>query len=199
MSTKIPYGWVVVAAGMLISCVSMGSCLSIGVFLQSMTEDTGWSRTGVSSAGTFVFLAMGASAFGWGRLNDRWGTRPVVLSGMVLLGIGLIAASRATSLVQFELLFGVLVGVAGGSVYAPLMTVASAWFDRQRNLAVSLVSAGMGMSPLVVAPFVGWMIGSYGWRTAMLALGIVSIVVLIPVAMLIRKPPPAIPEAGMPD
>jgi MFS family permease len=199
MSTKIPYGWVVVAAGMLISCVSMGSCLSIGVFLQSMTEDTGWSRTGVSSAGTFVFLAMGASAFGWGRLNDRWGTRPVVLSGMVLLGIGLIAASRATSLVQFELLFGVLVGVAGGSVYAPLMTVASAWFDRQRNLAVSLVSAGMGMSPLVVAPFVGWMIGSYGWRTAMLTLGIAAIVVLIPVAMLIRKPPPVIPESGMPD
>lgn len=196
---RIAYGWVVVAAGMLISCVSMGSCLSLGVFLQPMAEDTGWSRTGISSAGTLVFLAMGVSAFGWGRLNDRWGTRPVVLSGMVLLGIGLVAASRATSLAQFELLFGVLVGAAGGSVYAPLMTVASAWFDRQRNLAVSLVSAGMGMSPLVVAPFVGWMISAYDWRTAMLTLGIVAIVLLIPVAMLIRKPPPAIPAQGMPD
>jgi MFS family permease len=196
---KIPYGWVVVAAGMLISCVSMGSCLSVGVFLQPMAEDTGWSRTGISSAGTLVFLAMGASAFGWGRLNDRWGTRPVVLSGMVLLGIGLVAASWATTLSEFELLFGLLVGVAGGSVYAPLMTVASAWFDRQRNLAVSLVSAGMGMSPLVVAPFVGWMISAYDWRTAMLTLGIVAIVLLIPVAMLIRKPPPVIPAQGMPD
>jgi MFS family permease len=146
-----------------------------------------------------VFLAMGASAFGWGRLNDRWGTRPVVLSGMVLLGLGLIAASRAATLAQFELLFGVLVGVAGGSVYAPLMTVASAWFDRQRNLAVSLVSAGMGMSPLVVAPFVRSLISAYDWRTAMLALGIVAIVLLIPVAMLIRKPPPVIPQQGMPD
>jgi MFS family permease len=184
---------------MLISCVSMGSCLSLGVFLPPMVADTGWSRTGVSGAGTIVFLSMGASAFGWGRLNDRWGTRPVVLSGMVLLGIGLVAASRATSLGEFELLFGVLVGAAGGSVYAPLMTVASAWFDRQRNLAVSLVSAGMGMSPLVVAPLVRWMISAYDWRTAMLALGIAAIVVLIPVAMLIRKPPPVIPEAGMPD
>jgi MFS family permease len=196
---RIAYGWVVVAAGMLISCVSMGSCLSLGVFLQPIAEDTGWSRTGVSSAGTLVFLAMGASAFGWGRLNDRWGTRPVVLSGMILLGIGLIAASRAASLGQFELLFGLLVGVAGGSVYAPLMTIASAWFDRQRNLAVSLVSAGMGMSPLVVAPLVRWLISAYDWRVAMMTLGIAAIVVLIPVALLIRKPPPVIPEPGMPD
>src|SRR6476646_10173679 len=102
---RIAYGWGVVAAGMLISCVSMGSCLSLGLFLQPMHEDAGWSRTGISSAGTLVFLAMGASAFVWGRLNDRWGTRPVVLSGMVLLGIALIAASRATSLAAFELLF----------------------------------------------------------------------------------------------
>lgn len=196
---RIPYGWVVVAAGMLISCVSMGSCLSLGVFLQPMAEDTGWSRTGVSSAGTIVFLAMGASAFGWGWLNDRWGTRPVVLSGVVLLGIGLIAASHATTLAEFELVFGVLVGVAGGSVYAPLMTVASAWFDRQRNLAVSLVSAGMGMSPLVVAPFARWLISAYDWRTAMLVMGIVAVGMLIPAAMLIRKPPPVIPPQGMPN
>jgi MFS family permease len=196
---RIAYGWVVVAAGMLISCVSMGSCLSLGLFLQPMHEDTGWSRTGISSAGTLVFLAMGASAFVWGRLNDRWGTRPVVLSGMVLLGIALIAASRATSLAAFELLFGVGVGVAGGSVYAPLMTVASAWFDRRRNLAVSLVSAGMGMWPLVMAPLVGGLISAYDWRAAMLVLGIVVIVLLIPVALLIRKPPPVIPESGMPE
>ena len=196
---KIAYGWVVVAAGGLISCVAMGSCLSLGVFLQPMAEDTGWSRTGVSSAGTLVFLAMGASAFGWGWLNDRWGTRPVVLSGVVLLGIGLILASRATSLAEFELLFGLLIGIAGGSVYAPLMTIASSWFDRQRNLAVSLVSAGMGMSPLVVAPFVRWLISAYDWRVAMLTLGIVAVVLLIPAALLIRKPPPAIPPQGMPE
>ena len=196
---RIPYGWIVVGAGMLISCVAMGACLSLAVFLQPVSQDTGWSRTGVSSAGTIVFLAMGASAFGWGWLNDRWGTRPVVLSGALLLGIGLVAASRATTLSEFQWLFGVLVGVAGGSVYAPLMTVASAWFDRQRNLAVSLVSAGMGMSPLIVAPFVRWLISAYDWRIAMLASGIVAVVLLVPAAMLIRKPPPAIPAPGMPE
>jgi MFS family permease len=196
---RIQYGWVVVAAGMLISCVSMGSCFSLAVFLQPISEDTGWSRTGVSAAGTLVFLAMGASAFGWGWLNDRWGTRPVVLSGSMLLGIGLVAASHATSLAEFELAFGLLVGTAGGSIYAPLMTIASAWFDRQRNLAVSLVSAGMGMSPLVVAPFARWLISAFEWRPAMQVMGIVAIGLLVPVALLIRRPPPMIPTSGMPE
>jgi len=196
---KIPYGWVVVGAGMLISCVSMGSCLSLAVFLQPISEDTGWSRTGVSSAGTLVFLAMGASAFGWGWLNDRWGTRPVVLSGVVLLGIGLVASSQATSLIGFQILFGGLVGIAGGAFYAPLMTVASAWFDRHRNLAVALISAGMGVAPLTVAPFARWLITAYDWRTAMLTVGIVATVLLVPVSLLIRRPPAVIPPPGMPE
>jgi len=196
---KVPYGWVVVAAGMLISCVAMGSCFSLAVFLQPVSEDTGWSRTGVSSAGTLVFLAMGASAFGWGWLNDRWGTRPVVLSGVLLLGIGLIAASHATTLAEFQLVFGLFVGAAGGSFYAPLMTIASAWFDRHRNLAVSLISAGTGMAPLIVAPFVRWLISTYDWRTAMLVVGVVATILLIPTALLIRRPPPVIPPQGMPQ
>jgi MFS family permease len=195
---RIPYGWVVVAAGALISCVAMGACFSLAVFLQPMSVDTGWSRTGVSSAGTLVFLAMGASAFGWGWLSDRWGTRPVVVSGVLLLGIGLVAASYATTLLEFQLVFGLLVGVAGGSFYAPLMTIASAWFDRHRNLAVSLVSAGMGVAPVVVAPFVRWLISAYEWRTAMLVVGVVATVLLIPAALLIRRPPLAIPPQGMP-
>ena len=196
---RVSYGWVVVGAGMLISCVAMGSCFSLAVLLQPVSEDTGWSRTAVSGAGTIVFLAMGASAFGWGWLSDRWGPRLVVLAGVVLLGIGLVAASYAQSLLAFQILFGGLVGVAGGSFYAPLMTVASAWFDRQRNLAVALISAGMGMAPLIVAPFVRWLISAYDWRTAMLVVGIVATGLLVPAALLIRRPPPVIPPQGMPQ
>jgi MFS family permease len=196
---RIQYGWVVVAAGALISCIAMGSVFSLAVFLQPMTADTGWSRTGVSAAATLVFIVMGFSAFGWGWLSDRWGPRPVVLSGVLLLGIGLMASSHATSLIDFQILFGGLMGVAGGAFYAPLMTVASAWFDRHRNLAVSLISAGMGAAPLIVAPWVRWLITAYEWRTAMLIVGIAAIVLALPVALLIRRPPPSIPPQGMPE
>jgi MFS family permease len=183
------YGWVVVGAGALMTCVGMGAMFSLAVFLQPMAADTGWSRTGVSAAMTLDFLCMGFAAFFWGWLSDRLGTRLVVLAGSVLLGLGLMLASQATSLLQFQILFGVIIGVAAGSFYAPMMAVASAWFERNRSLAVALVSAGMGVAPLTVAPFVGLLISSYDWRIAMFVTGAVAWLLLVPAALLVRQPP----------
>src|SRR5262245_58237924 len=101
---KLSYGWVVVGAGMLMTCVGMGAMLSLGVFLQPMAVATGWSRGGISTAATLDFLCMGAAALVWGVLSDRVGTRLVVLAGSVLLGLGLIGASRAPALFEFQLL-----------------------------------------------------------------------------------------------
>ena len=94
------------------------------------------------------FLAMGFGSFLWGSLSDRFGTRAVVLAGGVLLGLGLIAASHAAELWQFQLLFGILVGLAAGSFYAPLIATITRWFTANRSLAVALVSAGMGLGSL---------------------------------------------------
>ena len=139
------YGWIVVGAGALMTCVGFGTMLSLAVFLQPIATDTGWSVSGVSAAATIDFLAMGFAAFLWGTLSDRFGTRIVVLSGTLLLGAGLIAASQATTLWQFQLSFGVLIGIAAGSFYAPMMAAASAWIEDHRSLAVALVSAGMAL------------------------------------------------------
>jgi MFS family permease len=167
--------------------------LSLAVFLQPISQDMGWSRSGVSAAATIDFLAMGLAAFFWGALSDRYGTRIVVFSGTLLLGAGLIGASQATSLWQFQLTFGVLIGVAAGSFYAPMVAAASAWIEHHRSLAVALVSAGMGVSPLTVAPFASWLITTYDWRTAMLVIGIVALALLIPASLLVR---PTAPEAA---
>src|SRR5580704_10174444 len=115
---KLYYGWVVVAAGGLMGCVAIGSVFSLAVFLAPMSETTGWSRTGISSAMTIVFVTMGFASFGWGALTDRFGPRIVVLAGGVLLGVGLALASRATSLLEFQLVYGGFVGVAAGAIIA---------------------------------------------------------------------------------
>jgi MFS family permease len=193
MAMRLSYGWVVVGVGALMSCVGIGAMFSLAVFLQPMSVETGWSRTGISTAATLDFLCMGVAAFFWGALSDRFGTRVVVLSGSVLLGIGLVAASQATSLLQFQLLFGVIVGVAAGSFYAPMISIGTAWIEHNRSLAVALVSAGMGIAPLTVAPFVRLLITAYDWRTAMLVIGVVAWLLLIPAALLVR-PPPAAPQ-----
>src|SRR5215813_13369492 len=99
---RVTYGWVIVGAGALMSCVAIGAMFSLAVFLEPMTAQTGWSRAGVSSAMTLNFVVLGLGGFGWGAASDRFGTRIVVLSGALLLGLALVLASRATSLVAFQ-------------------------------------------------------------------------------------------------
>ena len=115
------YRWVIVAAGAFMGCVAIGSIFSLPVFLQPMSLATGWSRTGISSAMTINFVAMGIASFGWGMAMDRFGPRIVLLSGATLLGLGLVLASRASSVLEFQILFGCLVGAGGGAIFPPLM------------------------------------------------------------------------------
>jgi MFS family permease len=192
------YGWVIVAAGALMTCVSMGAMFSLAVFLQPISADTGWTRTGISTAMTIDFLVMGFAAFAWGAISDRFGPKVVVLSGSVLLGLGLVLASRATHLAEFQLVFGILVGAAAGAFYAPMMALASGWIDKNRSLAVALVSAGGGMAPITVAPFARWLIDSYDWRPAMLIVGVAAWILLIPASLLVRRPPVVLETAPAP-
>jgi MFS family permease len=194
---KFFYGWVIVGVGIVVTCVGFGAMASLSIFLQPMAEAMGWSRTGIATAALLNFLCMGAGAFVWGALSDRLGTRAVVLTGGLLLGLGLVTASRAVTLGQFQLLFGVIVGVASGSFYAPLTATTARWFTRHRSLAVALVSAGLSVGSTVMAPLARWMISTYDWRTAMLVIGDLVWLVVVPTALLVRNPPasPAAVEA----
>src|SRR5882672_8084266 len=186
---KLHYGWVMVAIGALMSCVAVGAMMSLAVFLQPITQATGWTRAGVSSAMTLNFLIMGAAGFAWGAVNDRFGTRPVVLAGAVLLGLGLVLSSRAASQTQFLLAYGVIVGLSAGSFIVPMMTAVSAWLPNRRSLAVSLVSAGIGVAPMTVSPFAAWLLSTSDWRSAQLTIGLLVWVLLVPAALFVRRAP----------
>jgi MFS family permease len=185
---QLSYRWVIIAAGALMTCVAAGAMFSLAVFLQPMSLATGWSRAGISSAMTLNFLTMGIAGFFWGSLSDRFGARIVVMCGAVLLGLALVLASQASSLGQFQLIYGILVGFSAGAFFAPLIAAATGWFETNRSLAVSLVSAGLGVAPMTVSPFARWLISTYDWRTAMLSIGILAWVLLIPAALLVRRP-----------
>ena len=184
-----PYRWVIVAAGGLLGCAAVGAMFSLPVFLRPMAQDTGWSVTGISTAMTIGFLAMAAASMVWGGLSDRFGPRPVVLTGSIVLASSLALASRAESLIEFQLLFGLLVGAATAAVFAPMMACVTGWFDTQRGLAVSLVSAGMGMAPMTMAPLAAWLVTIHHWRGAMLIMAGIAAALMIPAALLVRRPP----------
>ena len=199
--TSSPYlntdrNWPLVAAGALMTCTAIGVVFSLAVFLDPMGTDTGWPRAGISAAMTIAFLSMGFAGFGWGTLSDRWGPRRVVLAGVVLLGLASILASRATSLLAFQLTFGLLIGVAAGAFFAPIIAATTVSFDKRRGLAVALVSAGMGVAPMTIAPLAGWLVTLYGWRQTMLAIGI-GTWALLPFVYFIRAVPVARAAPGM--
>src|SRR6266513_3006882 len=183
---KLHYGWVMVAIGAFITCIAIGAMFSLAVFLQPITEATGWSHAAVSSAMTIGFLAMGAAGFGWGALSDRIGPRSVVLAGAVLLGLGLFLASHAQSPLQFQLAFGLLVGIAVGSFFTPMIAAVMGWMAEHRGLAVSLVSVGVGVAPMTMSPFAAWLITRTDWRSAQVVLA-----TLVPAALFVRGPPAA--------
>ena len=188
---SVPYRWVIVFLGGLMGCVAIGAMFSLAVFLEPMSAETGWSRAGISTAMTLDFLIMGVAGFLWGTLSDRYGPRVVTLIGAVLLGTGLVVASRATTPVTFQLGFGLLVGLAAGAFFAPMIAAVTGWFETQRALAIALVSAGMGMAPLTMTPFAGWLIETHDWRTAMAAMGVLAWALLIPAALFVRGAPAA--------
>ena len=189
--TESPYRWVIVALGGLMGCVALGAMFSLAVFLTPMSEQSGWSRAGISFAMTINFIVMAFGSFAWGAASDRWGARVVTLCGSVLLGAALVLAGRAPTLLSFQLTYGILIGVAASAFFAPMIATVTGWFETQRNLAVSLVSAGMGMAPLTISPLASWLITHYGWRAAMFYIGILAWVLLIPAALFVRRPPVA--------
>jgi MFS family permease len=187
--SQSPYRWVIVAAGGLLGCVAFGAMFSLPVFLRSIAQDTGWSITGVSSAMTIAFVTMAVGSIAWGSLSDRLGPRIVVLAGSILLAAGLALASRTRSLLAFQLLFGLLIGGSTSAIFAPMMACVTGWFETRRSLAVSLVSAGMGMAPMTMSPLAAWLVTHQSWRASMLVIAALVAAVMIPVSFLVRRPP----------
>jgi MFS family permease len=195
--TNSYYRWVIVAAGGVLGCVAIGGMFSLPVFLQPIARETGWSVTGVSSAMTIGFLAMACTSMIWGTLSDRFGPLPVVLTGSIVLPASLALASHAPSLLAFQIMFGLMVGGSISAIFAPMMACVTGWFDTHRSLAVSLVSAGMGMAPLIMSPLAAWLVSNHDWRTSMQVVAAVVAAVMIPVALLVRRPPALDAEQSM--
>jgi predicted MFS family arabinose efflux permease len=183
------YGRVIVAAAVVIVGFGVGALFSLAVFLKPIEESMGWSRAAISGVALWMWIAYGVGSLGWGVLSDRWSARGVVVTGAFLLGLGLVVASRITALWQLYVVFGGLVGAAAGAFYAPLTTTATRWFTANRGLAVALVSAGTGLGTFVVAPLTRWLISAYDWRTAMLVLGDLAWLLIIPLGLLVRDAP----------
>jgi MFS family permease len=194
---RIFYGWIVLVASAAIVGIGMGALFSLGVFLKPMADTMGWSRGVISSVALLNWMAMGLGSFVWGALSDRIGTRAVAVAGGLLLGLGLVLSSQVQTLWQLCVTFGFMVGFSVGAFYAPLTSTATKWFTARRGLAVALVSSGIGVGILAVAPLARALTSAWDWRIALLVIGDLAWLIVVPLALLIREQPGDVGTAAL--
>jgi MFS family permease len=188
MTQRFFYGWVVLAAAFVIITMSIGTLFTLGVFLRPIEESMGWSRSGIGAIGLFNWIVMGAGGVVSGFVSDRLGTRRVVMAGAILLGLGLVLSRYVQQVWQLYVTFGLLVGAGVSAFYVPLTVLAIKWFEGRRGMAAAVVSAGNGLGILALAPLSRWLISELDWRVAFLVLGNLAWVVVLPSALLLRRP-----------
>ncbi len=195
------YGWIVVLACFLGTFVVFGLSYSFGVFLDRMLEEFGRSRGATTVAFGVQTLLIYVGAVAVGVFVDRHGARRTLLAAAVIVPLGLVLTSRATSLLAVVVAFGVVTGFGLSLVYVVSYATVPRWFDRRLGLAGGVASSGLGVGMLVVAPASSRLIDRVGWRTAFLLLAGVAAVVLVVAAFLIRDEPApeSAPASEFPD
>jgi MFS transporter, OFA family, oxalate/formate antiporter len=186
---KFFYGWLVVAAAFVVTFIGFGCAYTFSSFVDSMQRQFGASRGSVSLVFSFAgFLYFGLGVIS-GPLADRWGARKLVALGMGLVGLGLVLASQAQTIVQVYAAYSVGIGAGVGSAYVPTLGAVQRWFVKRRGFASGLAVSGIGVGTLVMPPLATWLIASLGWRDAYLVLGIAAAVAGIGSSLLIADDP----------
>jgi len=187
---SVYYGWTIVGLAVTISLVAIGTSFSFGVFIKPLEMEFGWSRASISFAyGLYMLLHLVVAPFtGW--VTDRYGPKIVLCTGGFLTGLGLLLSSQINSIWQLYLFYG-LAGVGMGGISVPLIATISKWFVQRRGFALGVYTAGSGGGVVVIAPILGAIITSLGWRAAFLFIGIIALIVMISAGALIRKQPRA--------
>lgn len=183
-------------AALLLSAIGGVGMWSVIVALPAVQAEFGVARSAASLPYTVTMISFGFGGILMGRLSDRFGVSGPVAGGAIALGLGYVAASQATSLWQFVLAQGLVVGVAGSATFAPLIADTSLWFTRHRGLAVSIISSGSYLAGTVWPPIVQHFIQSAGWRRTYLGIGIFCVASMVPLALALRRRSPLLTIAS---
>jgi MFS family permease len=186
--------WLVVAASVCGLLVGAGPILifASGVFLKPVSADLGITRGDLSSALLVSTITIAVTSPFVGGLLDRFGTRRVMIPGLVLyaLAVAGFGLMQAKPVFVIPLIFAVVGFVGAVQTPIPYAAVVTQWFDRQRGLALGIATSGVGLGVALLPPLLAMLIGAFGWRYAYVALGLLVLVLAwLPVALFVREPP----------
>ncbi|HEY1934303.1 MAG TPA: MFS transporter [Acetobacteraceae bacterium] len=193
-SVETRESWVVATVALCILGLSYGAPLATVVALEPIATTLGTDRSAPALAVAMTYIGAGGGGIFMGWLSQRIGVRAIVISGGTMIGVGMAFASSGGI---WRLALGnlLLVGLLGASgMFAPLMAYVSMWFDRRRGSAVALISSGQYIAGAVWPSLFELSIQRYGWRHTMFGFGCVVTLLIVPLAAIfLRRPPAALP------
>ncbi|KAB1266241.1 Monocarboxylate transporter 11 [Camelus dromedarius] len=169
------WGWVVASSTFAVNGLSYGVLRSLGLALPDLEEHFDRSAQDTAWVSALALVVQQAASPVGSALSTRWGARPVVMVGGVLTSLGLVFSAFAHSLLHLYLGLGVLAGFGWALVFAPALGTVSRYFSRRRVLAVGLALTGNGISSLLLAPALQFLLDNFGWRGALLLLGAITL------------------------
>ena len=189
---KIFYGWWIVVLTLIItSSTSSPAFAAVGVWVDSLEEHFGWSRTQLALAFSLGQLEASVAGPIVGILVDKIGAKKLIFAGIALVGIGFILLSQTNSLIMFYISYGVVMLGASAGGWLPMMTVINNWFDKKRTLAMGIGGLGFSMGSFILVPILAWLVNpsNFGWQATSFGLGIFFLIIAFPIAKLIKNSP----------
>jgi len=190
-ATDSAVAWRRLVAALTLSTIGGVGMWSVVVALPTVQAEFGVARADASLPYTFTMILFGMGGILMGRWSDRSGIMFPVLGGIAALGLGYLVAGSATSLWQFAIVQGVLIGVGSSATFAPLLADTSQWFVRRRGIAVGIFASGSYLAGTIWPPIVQHFIATAGWRNTYFGIGLFCLATMLPLALFLRRRPPA--------
>jgi MFS family permease len=185
-----PYAWRRLLVSLMLSTIGGIGLWSVVVVLPAVQAEFGVARGSASLPYTATMMGFAAGGIVMGRLADRFGIVMPIVLGSIMLSIAYVASSFTTSLWQFAIVQGVLIGGLGSSsTFGPLVADVSHWFSRRRGIALSIVASGNYLAGTIWPPILQHFVETVGWRQAHFGIGLFCAVTMIPLALLLRRRP----------
>ena len=189
---RVFYGyWMIVISVMCLGLFSGCGVGAFSLFVNSLQPEFGWGRGEIMLAFTIYYLFTGLAAPPVGWLVDRYGVRWVIAGGSLIAGLGFLSLYALQGLWHLYLAY-FFIGIGHAAIgQVSASTMVSNWFVKRRGTAIGIMSTGIGLGILVLAPLIGsFLIPTFGWQISYAALGLLNLS-LVPLAIFVVRTKPS--------
>jgi MFS family permease len=188
--------WTTAGVALLCLGMSFGAPWITAVGLKTIAAEMGDVRSVPALANSLAWFGSAVGGILMGRIANRFGIRSTVIFGSVMICVGLMLSAGGQPW-QLYVGHGVFMGFLGNAgLNAPLYVYVARWFDKRRGSALALISSGGYIAGFVWPTIFERAIDSFGWRSTMIAYGLLQVAVILPVAALFLRAPPEPADAA---